>query len=93
MIRGTDADDLARSLHAEAASRSGQRLTFKIDPTFMDAVISNRQAVKVPQLTGSGDAVGLAAIIQTFHQWGQPFHLGVLWTEHIFQFWIEADVE
>ncbi|MFL1449119.1 hypothetical protein ACI77O_12060 [Pseudomonas tritici] len=91
MITGLDADDLARMLFEHAAKLEGTRITYKVDQIFMQASVIERIPAPAPLLTGCGGPESLAATIHSFHQWGQPIHIGVNWTPELFQFWVERD--
>ena len=91
MMHCQDAQDLATRLHCAAQDKLGKRMTFELHPSQMWAAETHRAPAPVPMLTSHGDASKLAQIIHTYHQWGQPIHIGVYSGDGLFQFWVEQD--
>lgn len=91
MIAGMDAADLGAKLYVLAGGQQGVRLRFRVDPSNMTALQMPCVSAVIPMLTGHGDGEDLAGIIHSYHQWGEPIHIGLIQAAGIFQFWVEKN--
>lgn len=87
MIRAADCDELALALVA-AAKAAPSRITFRIDPSRMTAQQILAAATPAPLLVAHGNETELAALIHSFHQWGDLVQLELTHSDGLTHFWI-----
>lgn len=89
MIRAGDCNQLAYAL-VTAANAAPSRFAFRIDPSRMTAQQIAAQATPAPFLIAHGNEAELAAMIHSFHQWGDMVQLNLILSDGLCHFWIEA---
>jgi hypothetical protein len=88
MIRAADCNELALAVVA-AAKDALCRIAYRIDPSRMTAQQIMAVAKPAPLLVAHGNETELAALIHSFHQWGDLVHLEVTHSDGLTHFWIE----
>jgi len=91
MIKASDAQALAHELYLQSKLIPDSRACYLVCPTGMTAAKQPNELADVPILTGHGTSTDLGNLIHTFHQWGQPFTIGLIFADGLLQFWVEKD--
>ncbi|MEX6786996.1 hypothetical protein [Pseudomonas aeruginosa] len=88
MIRADDSNQLALAL-VSAAKAAQARITFRVDTARMTARQIPAQTNPAPFLIAHGNETELAALIHSFHQWGELVQLELIHSDGLSHFWIE----